>query len=244
MRSLLSYRHVVEPELKEFFIKCLRKSIKGFDMSNIGFIGVIDSKKEMSHDIDVLIFPSEKARIGETLISIMNFYKRVETHLKKKSPRFYISTAPKKVIQEMVYYLSGLEEGDAGLIPVHSLFFTNYPAFKRLNPINFQKKIKSDLVTIYGDFNIIKRLPVLPERILEIYYLIIEFEMMNRIKNFPRHLIRASAESLFNYIEFKNRILTNFDISINKNLHSIPAIEKEFLRILRELDNKVYADRN
>ena len=219
MEVLQEYRHVVDKETKKIFIDSLKKVIKEIDLVNIGFIGVVDSDKEYSHDIDLLIFPSKTARIGATLFTIMELYKKLEREIKKHHKRFYLSLAPKKTMQEMIYYLSSLEEGGSGLIPVHTLFFTNYNSFKKLNPLSFQREIKKNLVTIYGEFDIIKELPKLSQNILEIYYMIIEFEMMSRIKTFPKHLVRASAESLFGWIKRKDDILTKFGIEVKKNLH-------------------------
>lgn len=240
METLQQYRHVIDKKTKEVFIESFKFVIKNQKLTKLGFIGIIDNDKQFVHDIDVIVFPSKDAKIGEAFVELSKIYTSLERELKRYNKRFYISTAPKKIFQEMIYYLSSLEEGGTGLIPVHSLFFTNHKSFKRLNPIHFQREVKKNLITLYGDFKIINELPILSEKVLEIYYMIIEFEMMNRIKTFPRHLIRSSAESLFSWIQKKDEILTKFEIKVKKNLHDIDSIDKELFRLLKELDKHVY----
>ncbi len=52
---------------------------------------------------------------------------------------------------------------------------------------------------------------------------------------FPRHLVRAEAESLFNYLEKKYGL----EIKI-KSYQNLENIEKEVIRLLRELDSINY----
>ena len=236
MEKIGEYRHFVESEVKKLFIKSLKQAIKKIDKSKLGFIGIIGSIKEKeSHDIDVLIFPNINTKIGEAIIEIAKLYNLTERSLKKHHERYYVATSPKKATQEVVYYLAALEEGGPGLIPIHSLFFTNYRDFKKFNPENFQKNIKKNLITLYGDYKIIKKLPEIPQKKLEPYFFILDFEMTSRIKTFPKHLIRASAESLFEYLKKK------YNLKIKKTPHTIPAIQKEFMYLIRELDKKTYS---
>ena len=55
--------------------------------------------------------------------------------------------------------------------------------------------------------------------------------MNARIKTFPKHLIRASAESLFSYLEDKYKLRSNI-----KDLHDIKKIGKELINLLKKLD--------
>ena len=237
MEVLQQYRHVVSKEMKTAFIGSLKKVIKKFDLKNICFIGVLGSfKKEYSNDIDVLIFPSENAKLGESIISVVEFYKELGTDIRKYHERFYLACSPKMAMQEMDYYLASLQEGAAGLIPVHSLFFTDQKSFKKFNPRDFQKEIKKTLITLHGDFNIIKKLKSdITQKKLEPYFVILDFEMSSRLKVFPRHLLRSKTESLFSYLNSK------YGIKIKKKkFHNTKEIEKEVFRILRELDKRTY----
>ena len=193
-------------------------------------------KKGYSHDIDILIFPSEKVKIGEAIISIIDFYNKLEKELKKHHERFYLVCSPKKAMQETDYYLASLQEGSAGLIPIHSLFFPDYRSFKKFNPKDFQKEINKSLINLYGDFNIIKKIRNdIPQRKLEPYFFILDFEMASKLKVFPKHLVRTKAESLFSYLKSK------YGLKIKKKkFHNLKDIEKEFFRILNELDDKIY----
>jgi hypothetical protein len=137
----------------------------------------------------------------------------------------------------MIYYLSTIEEGAAGLIPIHSLFFTNYRDFISFNPKGFRDSIKKDLKTFYGSFDVIKKNKEIPQEKLEPYFVIIDFEMNVRTKTFPRHLVRSSAESLFSYLRKKYKVPIK-----RKKFHSIPEIEAEIKRILKYLDSVSYGN--
>jgi hypothetical protein len=236
MESIQGYRHIIDKKTKELLITSVKKVIKTFDLKNIGFVGIIGSlKEEYSHDIDILIFPSKEAKIGEAIISVAEFYVRLGKELKKHHERFYPVVSPKKNMQEMIYYIAGLQEGGAGLIPIHSLFFPDYRSFKIFNPEDFQKEIKKSLINFYGNFEIIKELNDIPQKKLEPYFLILDFEMSSKLKTFPRHLIRTHAESLFNYLK------TKYGLEIKPNkYYDLKYVEKEIIRILKELDKRTY----
>lgn len=239
MERIETYLHSAERKTKDIFLKCLRKALNKIDKSSLGFVGIIGSyaTKDYSHDIDVLIFPAKRAKIGEAIKAVTELYDEVDKLLKKEHERFYVAISPKMIMQEMIYYLASLEEGGVGLIPVHSLFFTDYKSFISINPKDFLKQIKKNLITIYGDFNVIKELPELPQKKLEPYFLIIDFEMNARIRTFPRHVIRSSAESLFSYLKHKYNIKIK-----NTNLYNLKDIEKQFVGILKILDKQNYSN--
>lgn len=237
METLNEYRHIVDKKTKKVFVDSLKDLIKEFNLRNIGFVGVLGSHKEdYSHDIDILIFPSEKAKIGEFIISVMDFYVKLEEKLKKHHERLFISCSPRKILQEMTYYLSSLQEGGAGLIPVHSLAFVDLKSFEQFNPEDFKKEIKKNMIALHGKFEIINKLKNnIPQKKLEPYFLILDFEMNSKLKSFPRHLVRSNAESLFSYLKSKYGIMA--DIS---KIHNLEEIKPEILRILYELDRQVY----
>lgn len=237
METLLQYRHIIDKKTKNIFIDSVKKVLKNIDLSNIGFIGILGSvKKEYSHDIDIMIFPAIDSKIGDSIKAVSKFYEELEKELRNHHERFYPVVSPKKNMQEMIYYLASLQEGGAGLVPIHSLFFTDLKSFKKFNPENFQKEIKKTMITIYGDFNVITKLRNdIPQEKLEPYFWILDFEMSSKIKTFPRHLVRTMSESLFSYLKNK------YHIKISKQkLHNLEDIEKELYRILKELDKKVY----
>ncbi len=98
------------------------------------------------------------------------------------------------------------------------------------------KEIKKSLIILHGNFNIIKKLPKISQKKLDPYFFVLDFEMTSRIKTFPRHLIRASAESLFSYLKSK------YGIKINDKIpSSIPEVHKEFKRLLKLLDQRTYS---
>lgn len=237
MEHIQQYRHFIPKEVKEKFLDSFKKAIKKIDKKKFGFIGIIGSfEEEKSHDIDILIFPSKKSRIGETIIELMKLYDETEKELKKHHERYYLSVSPRLDQQEMTYYLSSLEEGSAGLIPIHSLFFTNYNDIKKLPPKDFLKSVKNKSLVLHGNWEIIKELPVLSQKKLEPYFFILNFEMKARIKTFPRHLIRASAESLSEYLKKKYNLKVKNTVS-----HDIRKLEKEFTSLMNQLDKKTYS---
>ena len=237
METIQQYRHFIDRETAELFESTLRKVVSKHKPKKLGFVGIIDSpKKEYHHDIDVLIFPSKKAKIGEALIELVKLYDRVDAELKKKHKRHYLVTCPMMSMQELIYFIASIEEGSAGLIPIHSLFFTNHRDFKKFNPKEFQKEMIKQLVTIYGDFSIIKELETLPQKKLEPYFFVINFELNARIRTFPKHSIRASAEHLFHYLR------TKYDLKISDEVpHNTHEIEKEFIKLMKQLDRITYS---
>ncbi|GAG26828.1 unnamed protein product, partial [marine sediment metagenome] len=116
MEILQQYRHIIDKKTKEIFISSLKEAIKKSNLKDIGFIGIIGSLKEKySHDIDLLIFLSKKAKLGSAIMSVSKFYEKLGEILRKHHERFYPVVAPKKSMQEMIYYIAGLQEGGAGL---------------------------------------------------------------------------------------------------------------------------------
>lgn len=236
METIHKYRHIIDRAVALDFEKALRKAISILKPKKLGFVGIIDSpKKEYHHDIDVMVFPSKKAKIGEALIELIKLYDEAEKQLKKKHKRYYLVTCPLMSMQQLIYYIASIEEGAAGMIPIHSLFFTNHRDFKRFNPKEFQTEIKKQMVTLHGDFSIIKEIKALPQGKLEPYYFILNFELNARIRNFPRHSVRASAEHLFHYLN------TKYNIQISKEIpHSLSDIQKEFEKLMKKLDKITY----
>lgn len=236
MEHVHQYRHFISKEVKEIFLDSFKKAIKKIDKKKFGFIGIVGSiDEEESHDIDILIFPSKKSKIGETIIELMKLYDKTEKELKKHHERYYLSVSPRLDQQEITYYLSSIEEGGAGLIPIHSLFFTNSRDIKKLPPKGFLKSVKTTSLILHGNWEKIKELPILPQKKLEPYFYILNFEMKARIKTFPRHLIRSSAESLNHYL--KRRYNLNVKTKVP---HNIKKLEKEFTKLMHELDKKTY----
>jgi len=156
METIHNYRHIIDSETAKLFEQSIKEAIQKNKPKNIGFIGLIlDYKKGTHHDLDVLVFPSKNAKIGESLIELMNLYEEIEKLLKKANERYYLATSSKKVMQELIYYLASIEEGSAGLIPIHSLFFPDYKSFKKFNPSKFEETIKDKVIPIYGKFELV-----------------------------------------------------------------------------------------
>ncbi|MBU0760766.1 MAG: hypothetical protein KJ600_00110 [Nanoarchaeota archaeon] len=236
METIHTYRHIVDVKIVNLFESAIKEVLKKHVPKKLGFLGLVANyDKKEHHDIDLLIFPATDVKIGEVLIELTELYAEIEKELKKEHERYYLATCTKKVMQELVYYLASIEEGAPGLIPVHSLFFPDHRSFKRFNPISFEKEVKKHLIPLYGNFDVIKKVRVLPQEKLEPYFVILDFEMSARIKTFPRHNIRASAESLFCYLKDKYGLNV-----INKIPYEVKEIEKEFVRLMRILDEKTY----
>ncbi len=238
METKTQYRRLVDKKTAKDFQDSLEKAISQKKPKNIGFIGLVhDYDKKDHHDIDVLLFPSPNAKIGEALIEITELYDQVEKDLQKKNKRYYLVTCPLLTMQQMVYYLASIQEGSAGMIPIHSLFFPDYKSFKERPPKRFETAIKKNLVPIFGEYDVFKKLKNdIPQEMLEPYFFILNFELSARIKTFPRHNVRASAEHLFEYLRSKY----NLQIT-SETPHSIKDIKKEFIKLMKKLDGITYA---
>jgi len=237
METMQQYRHVIDEKTHQIFEDALKKVIARKKPKNLGFVGIIKSPKEnYHHDIDILAFPSKKAKIGAAIIELKKLYDKIEVEIKKKHKRYYLVPCPLMSMQQMIYYIASLEEGSAGLIPIHSLFFTNYRDFKKFNPKDFQKEIEKHLITFHGNFSTIKDLKPLSQKKLEPYFFILNFELNARIRTFPRHTIRAAAEHLFLYLKNKYNIQIKDEIP-----HNVKEIEKEFIKLMKQLDKITYS---
>lgn len=132
MQTIQEYRHLLGKEEQEIFLKSFKKAINKIDESKFGFIGIINPmNKEKSHDIDVLIFPNFNTKLGEAIIEYSKLYEETEKELKKYHKRYYLVIAQKFAMQELINHLSSNEEGSAGMIPIHSMFYANYKDFIR-----------------------------------------------------------------------------------------------------------------
>ncbi len=237
METIHTYRHVLSKKIIIEFEDSVKNILKKNKFSKLGFIGImVDYEKKEHHDIDIIIFPSEKAKIGEAMIELVKFYDLVEKDLQKKNERYYLATCPKMAMQEFMYYLAGIEEGSAGLIPVHSMFFTSYKDFKSISPKGFVKKFESHSRALHGNIEQAKKLSGISQKKLEPYFFILDFELNARIKTFPRHLIRTSTEHLFHYLKVK------YQIPIKEKIpHTIKEIEKDFIKLMKRLDKRTYS---
>jgi len=237
METLLEYRYIVDKKTKEVFLESFKKAVEQIDRTKFSFICIVGSiEKETSHDIDVLIFPGINTKIGDSIIELAKLYEATEKELKKHHKRYYIVACPKFAMQEMTHHLASIEEGSSGMIPVHSMFFTNYRDFKKFSPKKFVENIKDEMIKILGNFEDTKKLKNISQNKLEPYFFVLDFEMNSRIKNFPRHLIRTSAESLFEYLNKKYNIKVKTEVP-----HNINLINKEFERLMKELDKRTYS---
>ncbi len=236
METLLEYRHVIDKKIKNDFFNSFQKAINYVDKKKFSFIGIVGStKEEISHDIDVIIFPGKNTKLGEAIIEYMRLYNQIEKEVKKINKRYYLVTCQKFAMQETTHHIASSQEGSAGMIPIHSMFFANYRDFIKFSPKKFVKNIKETLITIYGNFESIKEINTLSQKELEPYFFVLDFEMNSRIKTFPKHLIRASAESLFDYLRKKYNVGKTEKIP-----HNVLEIEKEFKKLMKELDKKTY----
>jgi len=236
MATLTEYRYSIDKQTKELFVKSFKKALNKVDKNKFGFIGIVGSlMKEKSHDIDVVIFPNFKAKIGEAIIEYAKLYDEIEKELKKHNERYYIAACQKFAMQELTIHLSAIEEGYPGMIPVHSMFFTNYRDFQKFSPAGFVKDVENNSIVFHGNLKDMKKLPAIPQNKLEPYFFVLDFEMNSRIKTFPRHLIRTSAESLFDYLNKK------YNINIKEKIpHNIKEIKSNFVALMHQLDEKTY----
>ncbi|MFA7707447.1 MAG: hypothetical protein WCX73_00695 [Candidatus Pacearchaeota archaeon] len=237
MEHIHEYRGFLDKETKQIFVNSFKKAISKIDKNKFGLICIVGSiNNEKSHDIDILIFPNKGIKIGEAIIELVKLYDSTEKFIKKHHERYYIVPCPKFAMQEMVYYLAASQEGAAGMIPLHSMFFTNYRDLVKFSPRKFMNRVKTEMVVLHGSLKQIKDIPALPQKKLEPYFFVLDFEMASRIRNFPKHLIRTSSEALFDYLKKKYKIPIK-----DKVPHNIGQIEKEFIKIMRELDKKTYS---
>jgi len=237
MENMSEYRSCVSRETTNLFLSSFRKALKKVDKKKFSFISVVGSaiEKDLIHDIDIIVFPGVSVKLGESILEMAKLYDLTEKELKKHHKRYYLVTAPKFAMQEATYHLASTQEGSAGMVPIHSMFFANYRDFKKMSPKRFIERVLNDSHVIHGSLADVKKVPKLSQKKLEPYFFILDFEMNARIKKFPQHLTRASAEALFDYLHKK------YGLNVDKNIsHSLKGLEKEFRALIHELDKKTY----
>ena len=93
MENILGYRHFVDERMKKIFIESLKEAVEEIKLKKLGFVGIIGSvDRKHSHDIDVMMFPSEKARIGEAILEMIQLYEKTLKKRRKKRKEMLFST--------------------------------------------------------------------------------------------------------------------------------------------------------
>jgi len=102
--------------------------------------------------LDVLVFPSQQAGVGEAIIAMNAFYRALDARLQAEED-LYLATFPRKILQPEVVHIIGQQRGQRNRMPTHTLFFPDFRSFLAFNPIGFLESISSKQEVICGDFD-------------------------------------------------------------------------------------------
>lgn len=230
-------RYLVERDAAKIYEDSLKKAIKSSTFKNLGFVGfVFNYAKSEDYSINIITLPKGEGKIGHALIELDKLYKKTEQILKRKRKfHYYQSISPKQIMHEMIHESSVEEEGKEGLLPIHSIFYPNYRDFKKFTPKKFIKELEIHMISLFGKFDIIKKLPTRSQEKLEPYFLILHSIIGTEIKTKSKREIRATTDSLFEFL--KDKYGLNFS-------HKIPQTKKEmeklFYFLMEELDKRTY----
>lgn len=238
MESINSYRPTISKDIVKEIEKAARLITQENPPKNLAFVGLmIDYNKKIHHDIDLIFFPSKKCKMGEAILELTDFYEKLEKKIKEKNEKYYLVPCNKHHLQQLVYYLATLQEGSAGLIPIHTLFFPDKASLNK-TPEKFKAKVLSEenIIVIFGGFEDAQKETNIEKFSFEPYSHILDFELYARIKTFPKQLVRASAQHLFNYLKVKY----NLDLS-DQIPHNLEEIDKHVKNLIISLDKKIYS---
>ena len=226
-------RRKITNQKVEKFRTSLEKSLKDIDRSKIGYvslIGSVDSNASV-HDIDIMMFPSKNAGMGESILEMNRFYDCLDERL-QRDQGLYIATCPKKILQPETYHIIGQEKSNEKMIPLHTLFYPDYCSFNAINPVDFKEKINNSLIPLIGEFDNITERENIPQKVLEPYFFIIAHQIPLIADRYPEKLVEQKTLEVLDYLE------THYDISdIDKprNLSDCKKVIKEALNMLDKL---------
>ena len=224
-----------EESSAKLYEQLLKKSIKSLKIKNIGFVGLLKPSDSCNYDLDTIILPSLKGRVGSSLIEIMNLIEKIDNLLKKRKERYFLSVSPKKIMHQMVYGFATTEEGEEGLLPVHIIYFPDYKSFKKIPPKIFFEEIKTGLIPVYGKFEIVRELKNIKQEKLDPYFVVLNSVLGTKIRTLSQRDERAAIKSLLDYLNEK------YGVSIKIK---IPETEKQrkdlFVQIMKKLDKITY----
>jgi hypothetical protein len=195
---IVIYREEIPPEYVAAFKNAIAKAVREVDQSKLGYIGLVGSglvDAAPVHDIDVLVFPSVGARVGESMLAMNRMYRRLDEILDEEEGLF-IAPCPRKILQAETNHIIGQTRGFPNKLSTHTLFFPDYRSFLRHNPPRFLRSVMQTSLGLHGDFGVIKERDNSPLQELERYFLIADYQIPLVYDRYPDVLVLQKTEEI------------------------------------------------
>ncbi len=214
----MTYRQEISPERVEKFRQAVYRTASEADRSKLGYIGLIGTaltKEKPVHDVDVLVFPSASANVGEAIISMNNFYHSLDARI-QTDEGLYLATCPRKILEPEVNHIISQIRGRDCKISTHTLFFPDFRSFQQINPIGFLESITQNAEAVVGDFDSIRRTTEKPQKQLDPYFLIADFQVPLVADRYPKQLLLEKTQDICDYLA------KHYGVKKPRNLPSTP----------------------
>jgi len=206
------------------FINALEKSLVNSDTSQLGYVGLIGS---LRNDVDIVMFPSIGANIGEALIASRDILKEADNFLQQG----YVSACSLFCMQPETYFLAAQTKGKNGQVKIHDLFFPDKNSLVNNSPAKFANNVLNTQQTLFGNYDIIEQLPTHNQEELEPFFVLQNSQLLH--SHLPEKVLIDKTRKTISYINKNYNTSTN----IPKSLHHSDC-ERLVRDTFCELDSK------
>ena len=227
------HRECITPEQLDLFCAYLPRALEQSDTGKFGYVGLIGTgrtSRHAIHDIDVLVFPSPGAKMGEAIMAMNAVYATLDAML-QKDHKLFLATCPRKAYQAETNHIVVQTRGAQGKISTHTLFFPDERSLVSFSPVKFPETAKRQETTLLGRFDIVHELPMHDRFMLDPLFLISDYQIPLIADRYPGKLVLQKTEEVIDYLN-KNYAMTISKTGL-KRPDECPAIINA---ILQELD--------
>lgn len=227
------YRQLIPPQDVETFRQAVYATIPEVDRAKLGYIGLLgsaNSRGKFVHDLDVLVFPTLEAGIGEAIVAMNTFFKTLDTRLQKDSG-LYLATCPRKILQPEVQHIIGQVRGRKNKLSTHTIFFPDFRSITNITPQDFMRTVSENSETVLGNFDVIRQRQDKPKKTLEPYFFMTDYQISLIADRYPQPLTLEKTEDILAYLT------KNYGLKIPTVMPKTPAdCARVMDDILLELD--------
>jgi hypothetical protein len=206
----MTYRQEISPENVEKFRRAAYRTASEVDKTKLGYIGLIGTsttRGQSVHDLDVLVFPSPNVGVGEAIIAMNDFYRALDARLQAEDG-LYLATCPRKILQAEVNHIIGQVRGRKNKLSTHTLFFPDERSFNVINPVGFPESSSFQREDVVGDFDVIRRTREMPQKTLEPFFWIGDYNISLVADRYPGKLVLEKTEEVTAYLKTRYNLVT------------------------------------
>lgn len=196
------YRQLISPEQVETFRQAVYATIPEVDRAKLGYIGLLgsaNSRGKFVHDLDVLVFPTPEAGIGEAIVAMNTFFKTLDARL-QRDQGLYLATCPRKILQPEVQHIIGQVRGIRNKLSTHTIFFPDFRSITNITPQDFMKTVSENSETVLGNFDAIRQRQDKPKKTLEPYFFMTDYQIALVADRYPKQLTLEKTDDILAYL--------------------------------------------